>query len=179
MSNETLYQERYDRIQKAIRLEPVDRVPVVFMGVAFAPRYNGMTIAEFCADPEAAFRVNLATVKRLGDIDGVNLAGGGRITALLTSMWLSRLGVPGRDLPENSLWQVFEAEVMTPEDYDAIVQMGWGAFFGSYLPRVRADMSDADVAEVFDNAAIEWMNIDYIVARLRRDYLDARRTGGR
>ena len=49
----------------------------------------------------------------------------------------------------------------------------------SYLPRVRADMSDADVAEVFDNAAIEWMNIDYIVARLRRDYLDARRTGGR
>jgi len=136
MSNEALYQERYDRIQKAIRLEPVDRVPVVYMGVAFAPRYNGMTIAEFCADPEAAFQVNLATVKRLGDLDGVNLAGGGRITALLTSMWLSRLGVPGRDLPENSLWQVFEAEVMTPEDYEAIVQMGWGAFFGSYLPKV-------------------------------------------
>jgi len=136
MTNEALYQERFDRIQKAIRLEPVDRIPVVYMGVAFAARYMGITIAEYCADPEAAFQVNLDTVKRLGDLDGVNLAAGGRITALLTGMWLSRLGVPGRDLPEDSLWQVREAEVMTPEDYDAIVQMGWGAFFGSYLPRV-------------------------------------------
>ena len=75
-------------------------------------------------------------MKRLDVLDGVNLATGGRITALLTSMWMSRLGVPGRDLPADSLWQVREAEVMTPEDYDTIVNMGWGAFFGSYLPRV-------------------------------------------
>ena len=136
MSNETLYQQRYERIKKTIHLEPVDTTPVVFMGTAFAPRYMGMTIAEFCADPEAAFQVILAAVKRLGDLDGVNIAGGGRITALLTAAWLSRLGVPGRDLPEDSLWQVREAEVMTPDDYDAIVNMGWGAFFGSYLPRV-------------------------------------------
>jgi len=136
MTNEALYQERFQRIQKAIRLEPVDTTPVVYMGVAFAPRWNGMTIAEYCANPESAFQVNLATVKRLGDLDGVNLAAGGRITALLTALWLSRLGVPGRDLPEDSLWQVREAEVMTPDDYDTIVKIGWGAFFGSYLPRV-------------------------------------------
>ena len=49
---------------------------------------------------------------------------------------------------------------------------------GSYLPKVKAGMSDAEVAEVFENAAVEWMNIDYLVARLRRDYLDARRVGG-
>jgi uroporphyrinogen-III decarboxylase len=136
MTNEALYQERFQRIQKAIRLEPVDTTPVVFMGSAFAPRYVGMTIAEFCANPESAFQANLTTVKRLGDLDGVNMSGGGRITALLTSLWLSRLGVPGRDLPDDSLWQVREAEVMTPEDYDTIVKIGWGPFFGSYLPRV-------------------------------------------
>jgi uroporphyrinogen-III decarboxylase len=136
MSNELLYQERFERIQKAIHLEPVDRVPVVYMGVAFAPRYMGMTIAEFCADPEAAFQVTLATMDRLGALDGANLAGGGRITALLTSIWLARLGVPGRDLPPDSLWQVREAEVMTPADYDVIIEKGWNAFLMSYLPRV-------------------------------------------
>ena len=36
MDNEALYQERFQRIQKSIRLEPVDRIPVVYMGVAFA-----------------------------------------------------------------------------------------------------------------------------------------------
>ncbi len=141
MTNESLYQERYDRIQKAIRLEPVDRVPVVYMGVAFAPRYIGMSIADFCADPEATVKANLATMDKLGDFDGINLAGAGRITPILTAMWLSRLGVPGRDLPADSLWQVREAEVMTVDDYDFIVNNGWQAFLGSYMPRV-IDMAE-------------------------------------
>ena len=136
MNNGALYQERFDRIYKAIHLEPIDRVPVVYMGVAFAPRYMGMSIAEYCADPEAAFQVTLAAMDRLGELDGANLAAAGRITPLLTSIWLSRLGVPGRDLPSESLWQVREAEVMTPADYDTIIDKGWNAFLMSYLPRV-------------------------------------------
>lgn len=135
MNNEALYQERFDRIKRTIALEPVDQVPVAYMGVAFSPRYNGMSIAEFCEDPESAAQVTLATAKKL-DVDAVNLAPVGRITAALTTIWMSRLGVPGRDLPPDSLWQVREAEVMTIEDYDAIINMGWPAFFGSYLPRV-------------------------------------------
>jgi uroporphyrinogen-III decarboxylase len=131
-----LYQERFHRIQQAIRLEPVDRVPVVYMGVAFAPMYMGMSIAEFCADPEASLQVSLAAADRLAKLDGVNIAGGGRITVSLTALWLSRLGVPGRDLPPNSLWQVREAEVMTTDDYDTIIEKGWGPFFMSYIPRV-------------------------------------------
>jgi uroporphyrinogen-III decarboxylase len=135
MDNEARYQERFDRIKKAIALEPVDQVPAAYMGVAFSPRYNGMSIAEFCENPESAAQVTFATAKKLG-FDAVNLAAAGRITPLLTTLWMSRLGVPGRDLPADSLWQVREAEVMTIEDYDAIVNMGWDAFFGSYLPRV-------------------------------------------
>ncbi len=141
MTNEALYQERFNRIQKAIRLEPVDRIPVVYMGVAFAPRYMGMSIAEFCADPEATVKMNLAVMDRLGGLDGINLAGAGRITIILTTMWLSRLGVPGRDLPADSLWQVREAEVMTIEDYDFIIKNGWQTFLGSYMPKV-IDMAE-------------------------------------
>ncbi len=136
MNNEALYQERFALIKKSINLEPVERIPVVYMGVAFAPRYMGMPIAEFCADPEAALQVTLAAMDRLGGLDGANLAGGGRITPALTSLWLSRLGVPGRDLPPDSLWQVREAEVMTTDDYDTIVEKGWMPFLMSYMPRV-------------------------------------------
>ena len=68
MNSEALYQERFDRIQKAIHLEPVDRIPAVYMGVAFAPRYMGMSIAEFCADPEATVKMNLAAMDKLGGL---------------------------------------------------------------------------------------------------------------
>jgi len=136
MSNEALYQERFQRIKKVINLEPVERVPVVYMGSAFAPRYMGMSIAKYCADPNASLRVNLQAIDRLGGFDGVNMTAGGRITVILTALWMSRLGVPGRDLPADSLWQVKEAEVMTVEDYDTILKVGWGKFVNGYMPRV-------------------------------------------
>jgi uroporphyrinogen-III decarboxylase len=130
------FQENFARIKQAVNIEPVDRVPVVYMGVAFAPRYMGMSIAEFCADPNAALEVTLAAMDRLGGLDGANLPGGGRITPALTSLWLSRIAVPGQNLPADSLWQVMEAEVMTVDDYDTILNKGWNAFFMEYLPRV-------------------------------------------
>ena len=139
MDNMAVFQEKFTRIQKTINLESVDRVPVVFIGVAFAPRYMGMSIAKYCADAEAAAQVNLAAMDRLSEVaelDGSNLAAAGRITPLLTSMWMSRLGVPGKDLPDESLWQVREAEVMTQDDYDTILEKGWNAFSMEYMPRV-------------------------------------------
>jgi len=135
MDNQALYQERYDRIKKTINLEPVDRVPLIFMGTAFSARHVGITMAEYCKKPNASFISNYQTMVDYG-FDGVNLAGGGRITPILTSLWLSRLGVPGRDLPEDSLWQVMESEVMTHEDYDYILANGWKKFVNKYMPRV-------------------------------------------
>jgi uroporphyrinogen-III decarboxylase len=139
MSNEAIFQERLDRIQKAMRCEPVDRIPVMYMGTAFAPRYMGMSIAEFCASAESAARVTLEAMDRLsqfGTIDGANSAIATRITPGLTTQWLSRIGVPGRDLPPDSLWQVREAEIMTQADYDTIVEKGYLEFLGGYLPKV-------------------------------------------
>ena len=136
MDNSALFQERLIRIKKTIGLEPVDRVPVVYMGVAFAARYMGVKIADYCADPKLALDVSLETMDKMGGWDGCNLPGGGRITPALTSIWLARIGVPGKDLPADSLWQVKEAEVLTPEDYDTILKIGWQAFFMQYLPRV-------------------------------------------
>ena len=47
-----------------------------------------------------------------------------------------------------------------------------------YEKLVKAEMTDAQVNEVFDNAAVTWFNIDYVISQLRRDYLDAKRVRG-
>jgi len=149
-AEDAVYHERLARIQKTIDLEPVDRIPFVFMGTAFAPRYMGVSMAEFCADPGVRVDVTLAAMDRLGgDFDGINALPSGRITAALSAVWLSRVAVPGRDLPDDSLWQVDEKEVMSVDDYDTIIEQGWLAFLGDYMPRV------IDMGELQENLA--WM----------------------
>jgi len=149
------------RIEKAISLAPVDRIPTIFMGIAFAPRFMGMSIAEFCADPDARVEVTLAAMDRFGGFDGINALPGGRITVSLSTLWLSRIAVPGRDLPDDSLWQVDEAEIMTAEDYDMILDQGWPAFLEAYLPRI------IDVAEIEANRAWLRANLAGTVQRFR------------
>jgi hypothetical protein len=101
----------------------------------------GMSMARFCSEPDAAVEVTLAAMKRLGDLDGCNQVSGGRIHIMLSLLWLSRLAVPGRELPEDSLWQVQEAEVMKASEYDDIIDKGWLAYRNAYLPRIM-DMEE-------------------------------------
>ncbi len=158
MDNIALWQERFDRIKKTINLEPVDRVPVVFQGSAYAPRYMGMTMAEFCADGDAALKVNIDAMDKMGGWDGVNQAPGGKIAPALTSVWMSAVAVPGKEMPEDSLWQVLEKEVMTIEDYDTILEKGWGAFYMNYLPRVIDPQEIMDLMNwIQENAQSRWL----------------------
>lgn len=145
MENVALMEERLERIRKVIRFEPVDRLPIIQNASAWGPRYTGHTVAEFCTVNEASARITIEAMDKLGGVDGVNMAMVGRTPAILTTAWLSRIGVPGRDLPPDSLWQVREAEVMTLEDYDTILEKGWPAFLDGYMPRVidPADLGDA------------------------------------
>jgi uroporphyrinogen-III decarboxylase len=146
---EQIYLEKFDRIQKAINLEAVDRVPVVFNGMAFAPRFLGMSMADFCADPDAPVDASLKVMDKLGGFDGMNAVIAGRTTVLVPEMWLSRVKVPGRELPPDSLWQMHEAEIMTTDDYDYIINKGWPAFLEKYMPNV------VDVDEM--NEAKQWL----------------------
>lgn len=149
MDNEKIYQERLDRINKAINLEPVDKIPTLFMATAFAPRYMGMTQAEFVSNPDGAVDVTIAAMKRLGDLDGINMMPGGYQATKLGLLWLSKLAVPGKELPDDDLWQVQEEELMTVEDYDVIIDKGWKAFLKGYIPKIM----DMDAYE----AHLEWI----------------------
>lgn len=163
MDNEALYQERFTRIKKTINLEPTDQVPVVYMGIAFAPRYMGMQMAKFCADPEANLQVTLDAMDHLPGLDGCNMGSGGRNAPALATLWLSHIAEPGRELPPDSLWQVVEAEVLTTDDYDTILKDGWGKFLQSYYPRV------IDPNELY--AALNWTGANAArIAKLYREH---------
>jgi len=135
MADETVFKEKLNRIKQAVACGPVDQVPVIYMGVAFAPRFLGIPIAKFCTDPEVAINAQLETMEHFNGFDGCQLAGG-YITYNLTALWMSKLKMPGRDLPEESLWQVEEKELLTRDDYDTILEKGWNAFLPNYLPRI-------------------------------------------
>jgi uroporphyrinogen-III decarboxylase len=162
MANEILYRERLARIRRTIELQPVDRIPFVFMGTAFAPRYMGVSMAEFCANPDVRVDVTMAAMDRLGgEFDGINALPAGRISVALSGAWLSRVAVPGRDLPDDSLWQVVETEVMTVDDYDTIIERGWLAFLAEYMPRV------IEPAELEANATWMGNNLTSVVRRFQ------------
>ncbi|HLA29204.1 MAG TPA: uroporphyrinogen decarboxylase family protein [Syntrophales bacterium] len=163
MDKQALYQDRLNRIQKTINYERVAQIPIVFMGIAFAPRYMGLPMSKFCVDEEAAVQVTLDTVNKIGEIDGINYLPGGRIHIVLSSIWLSKTNIPGRELPEGSLWQVVEKEVMTPGDYDFIVEHGWQAFLGQHMPKV-VDMEEF-------HAAMGWImqNMPAVAQRFREN----------
>ena len=71
-------------------------------------------------------------------------------------MWLARVKVPGRDLPDDELWQMDEPELMKVEDYDAILAEGFGPWLARYykerLPGVAEEFGAfaAYLPEVLD-----------------------------
>jgi len=142
-----LYEQRTARIAAAVQLRKPDRVPVVPLADAFAARQVGVSLAEFCTKPEIAYPTIIKAFAGLGDIDGIQHAGYN--VASLSTMWLSKVKRPGRDLPENELWQVAEAELMTVADYDAIATDGYGDWLERFIVRAGLEEEFAMYRECF------------------------------
>ena len=39
------------------------------------------------------------------------------------------LKLPRRDIPEDEIWQAHEVEVMKPDEYEVLTEIGWSRFF--------------------------------------------------
>jgi len=160
MTTASLLAEREQLVAAAVSLEQPDRVPIVYQAEAFAPRFTGMTMAEYCGDPEAPVRAGLAALERLGGYDAQNYVPGGAVE-MVAAGWLTRVRLPGRELPDDVQWQLDEREDMTVAEYDRILEEGWGPVFETVLGRVM-DL------ETF-GAAAQWLgeNFPGIVERFR------------
>jgi uroporphyrinogen decarboxylase len=137
-----LYNEHLKRIKTAITLEENDRPPFSMNSAAFCVRYAGGKLSDMITNVEYGNELVLKAVQSLGDIDCIQ--GGADNPALMGSIYLSPTKLPGRELPNDTLWQLDEKGLMTVEDYDTIINKGWNNFSNDFiknkLPTLSKDM---------------------------------------
>ena len=137
-----LLQERTVRIKKAIALEKPDKTPVILSGDAFAAQHMGVKLSDYISTLARSNEIILQSCKALGDIDGTGVA----FTAArgFALGFCAKVKLPGRELPDDALWQLDEREMMTVDDYDTILAKGWAAFSEQYFTQ-RLELPLADI----------------------------------
>jgi hypothetical protein len=138
MNYNDLYNERYNKIKDTIAFKN-KHVATIYMGHSTPAAEEGMTLAEYVANPQTLFDHYLHYINRLnslGPIDGLNRSHGAYINVALAVMWWSYIRMPGRELPANSIWQVEEEKRIDASDYDFIIEKGKDAMFQKLLPQL-------------------------------------------
>jgi hypothetical protein len=126
-----LFSERMNRLRTAVACGTPDRVPLSLVMDLFAAKTMGVKFSDFAADVNVAGQTMLAALEKLGDVDSLQFAT--YIPDVLGMLWLAPVKIPGRELPEDRQWQMDEQVRIQPEDYDRILEMGWGPWFGQYI----------------------------------------------
>ena len=128
-----------ERLQAAINLEKPDRVPFVpLVGPEAAACLTGLTNAQVSNDAKIA---QSAFWKVFDDYGGWDSSYGGPITPVqmqAANIYPMKMRIPGQDLPDDYMFQLVEEEVMKPEDYDKMWEMGPSSFYyEDYLWRIN------------------------------------------
>lgn len=129
----SLYDERLTRIKKAVALEKPDRTPVFLSGPFFL-KYGDpeAKMIDMVRRPEWGDETIVRGYNKLKAIDAGGPAVLGKVETTGT-IWLSKTRVPGREIGEDDLWQIDEVGLMTAEDYDTILKVGWKKFLPGFL----------------------------------------------
>lgn len=131
-----MYNEKYDAnyklMQEGIACKNVKPISC-FSGSAPLANMAGMSVADFVADPVKGAEAAISTLKRLeedaGPLHTLNSAPGAfNMVVLITFLWYSKVLIPGKDIPENSVWQVKEQKLIGRDAYDQIMGMGYNNF---------------------------------------------------
>jgi uroporphyrinogen-III decarboxylase len=156
MVKETMTQK--ERIEAAINLEPYDRVPVAPLGLAFfAFRQKGLTLLDAVSSPDGGFQPVLDLFDEIGGWDAMADPGASRAVPPKVSSvggyWAGKTLLPGIDLPEDSVPQYAEEELLTVEDYDSIIKLGWNGFVEKHLDRFSDFTADQVIARAQKSTA--------------------------
>lgn len=160
-----LYDERLARIKAAINLEPVDKVPLISGLAAAAAPFTGTSMSAFLGDMELNCTTNIKATDLLGDVDGTQTPLSS--PEALPTIWLSRIKAPGRELPDNELWQVLETELVTQDDYDIILKDGFAPWYTQFMKEKLGDpMSKMkSLVEYGPTAVKRFQEADYVVVK--------------
>jgi Uroporphyrinogen decarboxylase (URO-D) len=122
----------FERIDAAIGLRPTDQTPVSPLLISYPARCAGVKMAEMYSRFRTWFDALDSAEQVLGHFDTVFPFWPRDVCRL--QMLTYRL--PGRDLPDDEIAQMIEAEVMKREDYERIVAGKFTQWYYEYLARM-------------------------------------------
>lgn len=146
MQTQDLFIERLNRIKATIAFQPTDRTPVVILNDMFSCHHMGVKMSDFCSDIALASKTMTDSAVELG-VDGNQQPV--HDPNFLSLIWLSKVKIPGIQLPDDALWQVQEGELMKHEDYDVILNKGWNYFYADFCLN-RLDNLMGKLAHTFE-----------------------------
>ncbi|MBW1901754.1 MAG: hypothetical protein JRJ20_08970 [Deltaproteobacteria bacterium] len=153
MTNESMTSE--ERLWSAIRLEKPDRVPVVPTLLSEpAAGLTGLTGAQISSDNKAIVDAIFKVFDEYGGWDNPYPSAPTPIQMQAAGLYPMKMRIPGVDLPDDYMFQLAEEEVMTPEDYDKIYEMGYDDFFyEDYLWRITT-LKPEDLPGMIDDVGV-------------------------
>jgi hypothetical protein len=152
MADETMTPEQ--RLSAVLHLEKPDRIPV-------APAINaeanaglaGLSRAAVYADIQLSFDTCMRVFDEFGGWDTVVSSFLSPDAMQATGLYPMKMRIPGRDLPDDYVFQLVEEEVLVAEDYHAIQELGYDDFYmQDYLWRV-AGFTAEDLPGIMEGVA--------------------------
>jgi len=170
---EELYKERLKRVQDAIALKVVDRVPIAPVIETFPLYYAGITIKEAMNDYNKAAQ---AWDKFLADFEpdlawDPIFAYPARVFEILDLKWFRW---PGHGVPDNKIYQFVEGEYMKADEYDEFIYDPTQFVLTKYLPRTFGALKGLENLSIRDSMWLGWFNV--ISAFAMPEVQDALRT---
>jgi len=157
-----------ERIWSAIRLEKPDRVPVIpTLLPEAAAGLAGLTGAQVARDNETAVAAMMKVFDEYGGWDNPYPGGYTPVQLQAMGVFPMKMKIPGVDLPDDYTFQLVEEEILKPEDYDSICEMGCERFYyEDFLWRV-SNLDPGGLATTMDNLLIGFGN--FLEACAKRD----------
>jgi len=129
MAAETMNSE--ERLWSAIRLEKPDRVPVIptLLPEPAATLAGGFSMAEVAGSNQIACDCMMKVFDDFGGWDNPYPSAYQPEQIQAAGIDPMKMRIPGKDLPDDAMWQLVEEEVLKPDDYDKICEMGYDDFY--------------------------------------------------
>ena len=136
-----LYKQREERIQAAINLKTPDHTPVICTECDFAWSFANISQREFMYDNDKM----MMAYKKFYDEFQTDAAYFHPILfhpLFYALEFPCQINIPGEELPEDSVFQIVEKEIMSEEDYKYAKTRGYIWTVMHLLPKLRPGVSD-------------------------------------
>ncbi len=126
-----------ERLEASVALESVDRNPVFPLITTAAPRLYGITQAEAWRNHDLCREAMLKCFRDYGfDLGSKPNYYYPMLPGKFCGAPVRNL-IPGKQLPEDALYQVEERVLFSRDDYKKIAAMGWNSFWREHYPRLN------------------------------------------